>query len=109
MDKTVAVHIEDKTIKIKHGEIGKYFYSTVAHQRSFKVFYNGCSYKYVMPSSIEKYSRLNEFHGEVLVQLEQDRRIHLVPPDSVGAVAFPNLASMQMDGFPISPIEKQCD
>lgn len=106
---TVTIFYDDETIPISNGGIAKFFYPTVARQRRFQVFLNGCTFTYEMPSSIENYSRLVDSNGGVRVQLERDSRLHLIPPASVGVATLSEVMYLQVDGFPVSPIEKYCE
>ena len=89
--------------------IARAIYPTTSQQRYLLVSLENCSFTYKLPSSIDKYSKLDNFDGEVLVQLEKDFRLYLIPPASDGVVAIVDAAYLRMVGFSISPNKKHCE
>lgn len=98
----------DETIQAPPGHLVKFFYPTIAYQRMMRVSAGKCTYTYVLPDSIASYSKLAGFEGVVVVQLEHDYRFYLIPPKSMGVVSRADVASIQGEGFPLSPSKQEC-
>lgn len=97
-----------ETIQAPPGNLVKFFYPTIAYQRMMRVSAGKCTYTYMLPDSIESYSKLAGFEGVVVVQLEHDYRFYLIPPKSMGVVSLSDVASIQGEGFPLSPSKREC-
>lgn len=96
----------EESFSLLPGTFKKFIYPTVAQKRTFSLSDTKCTYVYVMPSSIENYAQTSGFKGVVVVRLERDFRLYAASPASGTAAAID--MSLQQDGFPISPTEKQC-
>lgn len=107
-DVAVIIVSGGKTDSVPIGGIAKFFYPTVAQQRRFQASFSGCTFTYEMPGTIESYSQLEGFNGEIIVQLEKDSRLYLIAPAATHAAILSDVATLQKDGFPVSPIEKRC-
>lgn len=104
----VTISSGDEAMQAPPGHLVKFFYPTIAHQRMMRVSVGKCTYTYVLPDSIESYSKLAGFEGVVVVQLEHDYRFYLIPPKSMGVVSLADVASIQGEGFPLSPSKQEC-
>lgn len=90
------------------GGLARFVYPTVAQQRRFQASFGGCTFTYRMPDTIEGYAMLDAFDGVVVAQMESDASLYLIPPTATGPVTLAEAASLQKEGFPVTPVEKRC-
>ena len=104
----VTILLGDDELKIISGHFARFGYPTIAQRRTMQVLMGKCTYTYVFPGAIENYVKVDGFEGVVMVQLEGDHRIYLIPPKSNGTVLIPNVMSLQSGGFPLTPDKEEC-
>lgn len=106
-DQATIVYGKD-ALSTEPGGFARFVYPTVAQQRRFQASFGGCTFTYRMPDMVESYATLESFDGVVVAQIESDASLYLIPPTATGPVPLADAASLQKEGFPVTPVEKRC-
>ena len=95
---------DNKRFAVEPGNSAQFVYPRIADNHSFDVSIRDCVYRYSVPQSPEGYYDYEGFDGVVLVQLEENLALYLVPPNARPPIEVDSLDRWQVNGFPISPV-----